>query len=279
LKTAGKLFKSSFSTLSAKDFPVIDVVQEDVDSLTINAKSLLRLLSATEYAMFSGDGRYNMSCISLTASGGLLTAAAIDGHRFSIAREPVDNNSTMRIIVPSKSIYEIIKILKDPKYSSLDIKLQSDGRRISIAIGDVVMISRLVDAVFPEYESLIPTDFSSKLSIHTNVLYEIVDRVSAITVEDSRDIRFILSPNVIEVSGYGESKGAANEVLNNDDGAKFLYDGAEITFAVNAKYLTDVLRSMDEQEIEICFDKPNFPFVIKPSINTQDIFVIMPLDI
>lgn len=290
----GKAFYSSFSTLPADDFPAFDTIQSD-NMVVVPAANLLHLLIMTEYAVFNDDGRYNMSCVFLNLTKDQqLTAVAIDGHRFSIAKDPIEvvseidtsktlekaqsNTANISLLLPRRLLGDLIKMLKDSRYSSSNITLKFDNHKIMIVSRDLVMISKLVDAEFLAYESLLPDDYTSKLAIRSDILSEVVDRVSAITNDTARAVKVSQKSDVINISAYGETKGLAKETLINTDNTElFTYEGPESEYIVNPRYVLDVLRNLQTQEIEVCIGDEK-QICIKPSLNPKDIFVIMPLD-
>ena len=280
LEVKGESFTSHLATLPASDFPVLDNTTDDI-SFKVSAKSLLRLIIHSEFAMSTEETRYNLNGIFINSSKpNKLTATAIDGHRLATITDDIEINSNLGLILPKRIVFELIKILKDSRYSELDIDVKCNSNKIAFAIDNLHIISKLIDATFPDYQSFIPTENKNKLLIHSKLLAQVVDRVATVTHDKFRAIKIAISKDLVEVSAFGETKGTAKEILfNTDNDKKFLYEGEAITIGFNPKYLLDILKNMEDQEIEVLLASSVDPILLKPITYENDQHIIMPMKV
>jgi DNA polymerase-3 subunit beta len=277
----GSSFTSNLSTLPSSEFPVLDNNVGAENSFSVSAKKLLRLITCSEFAMSTEETRYNLNGIYLNSTeSGTLNSTAIDGHRLSTISEEISAISEFGFIIPRKTVFELFKILKDTNYTDLESSILFDSRRVSFLIGNIQLISKLVDATFPDYKSLLPSENKNKLTTHSKYLLEVVDRVSSITHDKFRAIKFTLSDSQIEISAFGETKGSAKEIIDNSgDVQKFSYEGEEMSIGFNPKYLLDVLKNLNDNEIDILFNTSLDPILIKPALFEKDKYLIMPMKV
>lgn len=274
------IFSSELSTIPSDEFPALDNKFNEQKTFKIEAKNFLRLLVNTEYAMSSEETRYNLNGVFINSSeNDHLNATAIDGHRLSTAFEKIENLEEFAMILPKKTVYELIKILKDSHYSELDLEIEYDKNKVFFGIDKIQLISKLVDATFPEYKALIPQTHSKKLLIQSSKLSETVDRVATITHDKFRAIKLSINPNIIEISAFGETKGTAVEAISNNNIEYFSYEGEEIEIGFNPKYLLDILKNLEDEEIEILLNASLDPIVIKPISFDNDRYIIMPMKV
>ncbi len=280
IEVKGHKFNSHLSTLPSSEFPTLDNIHK-TSEFEVSAKSLLRIISQTEFAMSTEETRYNLNGIYLNSTGNkAINATALDGHRLATSSEPVAIKNEFGLILPKKTVFELIKILKDTHYTEQQVTVSFDSNRISFAIGNLQIISKLIDASFPDYTSLIPELSENKLVIHSKLLSNVVDRVATITQDKYKAIKFAVSTKMIEISAFGESKGSAKEeITNSDDDQKFLFEGTSITIGFNPKYLLDILKNLDDHEIEIFFTNSSQPLLVRPLLYTEDRHIIMPMNV
>ncbi len=134
------------------------------------------------------------------------------------------------------------------------------------------METQLIDGQFPNYQQVIPKNFKTDLYLQTNVLAEIVERASLLTRDgdynvvkiDTKDMKIIVTSNNPEVGAGHEEVEAATK-------------GEQLTIAFNARYILDVLKVIDNPEIEFSFTSPLTPSVIKPRGQDFFMYVITPV--
>ncbi len=279
LEVKGESFVSHLSTLPASEFPALENTSGE-STFKVEAKTLLRLISNSEFAMSTEETRYNLNGIFLNSNNpNTLNATAIDGHRLATISEILETNSTIGIILPKRLVFELIKILKDSKYSDATLLVKCDANKISFEVENLSLISKLIDASFPDYQSFIPTSNKNKLAIHSKLLSQVVDRVATVTHDKFKAIKLSMSDKIVEVSAFGETKGSAKETITNSTEEKFLYEGDPITIGFNPKYLLDILKNLEDQEIEIFFSSSVEPLLLKPTAYENDQHIIMPMKV
>src|SRR5690606_28523302 len=110
----------------------------------------------------------------------VLRAVATDGHRLARAEIPLPEGASgiPGVIVPRKTVNEVRKLLEEAEG---EIEVALSDTRIRFVIGDVVLVSKLIDGTFPDYERVIPTSNSKILAVDCRIFREAVDRVSTIS--------------------------------------------------------------------------------------------------
>ena len=117
--------------------------------------------------------------------------------------------------------------------------------------------TRLLDATFPAYRSLLPNEWSSSADITVAPLVEAVRRV-ALVADRNTPVRLEFSDNSLALSAGGEDEGRAEESLEVG------YDGEPITTAFNPQFLLDGLGALTEPTARLLFTSANKPVVLRP---------------
>lgn len=267
-------------TLPVIQFPLM----EDIDShnsFKIPCIELLKIIEYTNFSISYEETRYNLNGLYLHIKDNKFSGVATDGHRLSIAsfdityKQQIDEFSS---IVPRKSIAALLKIVKDTKYIHKDLKLILSDTKIKFICHNLVMVSKLVDATFPEYLSLIPRYNKYKLTISTKLFVEAIDRVATVTVDKFCAIKLLINCQEMKITAYGAAKGSASETIkfsktNNKVGG---FIGSEVNIGFNPKYISDVLNAITEDQVDIYLKDSLSPVLIK---TTNGEFVIMPVKV
>lgn len=273
--------KFELLTMPAASFPEMeDLAMED--ALTLPCNEFARIIEYTSFAMSNEETRYNLNGIYLHVKDGEFASAATDAHRFSVAVSTLSKNArNFGIIVPKKTVMELFKIIKDARNINSDISIILGTNRVKFICNNLVLISKLIDGNFPEYESFIPARHESKLAVNTKLLANAIDRVATITVDKFRAIKLIFNGSNLTITAFGEAKGMGSETIDfSEDAEKYChFSGSDITIGFNPKYITDVLSVLKEPQVQLYLNDASSPVLIKTLDNPKDNFVVMPVKV
>jgi DNA polymerase-3 subunit beta len=265
--------RSEFSlpALNGEEFPVFQ--QESLPfTFEINTKSLIQLIDATRFAMATEETRYYLNGLywHTCPESGKLRIVATDGHRLSRSEVdlPAGAAGMPGVIVSRKTIGEIRKII-DEADEALTISLSESQMRFSF--GSVVMISRLIDGTFPDYQRVIPEHNDRSLIVDAKAFAEAVDRVSILTNERSRGVKMSVHNGALTLSVTTTESGSAREDLN----AEYEHESVEIGF--NARYVIDINGHLTGPKIEFLLSDASAPVIIRDLGNLHNLFVLMPM--
>jgi DNA polymerase-3 subunit beta len=279
LHIKGKTCNFKLLTLPTTNFPIMEEMDAS-NQITVPCQQLLRIIESTSFSISNDETRYNLNGLYLHIKQGNLYSSSTDGHRLSIASiDNITSANEMGVIVPRKTIIELSKFIKDTKNLKSDISIQFSSTKIRFECNDIVLVSKLIDGNFPDYQAFIPRNNHNKLVISTKQLAESIERIAVITVEKFRAIKFLITAQGLTLSATGEARGMATESLEYTDGKDFAYEGDDISIGFNPKYWSDVLSSVPDQHIEILLKDSTAPILIKPHSGQSCEFVIMPVKI
>jgi DNA polymerase-3 subunit beta len=281
LQVIGNSCKFDLLTLPVAKFPEMEDVEAE-SSLTVSCVELARVLEYTSFAMSNEETRYNLNGIYLHVNKGVVASAATDAHRFSIAASTIDAKANdFGVIVPRKTVGELLKIVKDAKNINSDISISLGTNKVKFACNNIILISKLIDGTFPDYESFIPANNENKLVINTKLLADAIDRVATVTVDKFRAIKLVLKDSNLTITASGEAKGAANEVIDfSSEKEKFCnFSGTGLTIGFNPRYIMDVLGTLKEDQVQLYLNDASSPVLIKTLENQLDSFVVMPVKV
>ncbi len=276
----GKMFsirsgrsRFSLSCLPKEDFPIIEI-QDLKSELTIDSQELLNLIEKTKFAISNEETRYFLNGIYLhnkkDSNNNFLTMVATDGHRLAkIDFKSSDSSLEIPgVIIPRKTIFELCKLLND---FNGKIKINIDPNKIIFFVDKSILISKLIDGSFPDYQKVIPENNNNILKVDRNLFYMAVDRVSTINSERSPTIKFKLLENLMNMTSVDSENGQASE----DIVTEFL--GKEISIGFNSKYILEMINNLEDEKVILKFNDSSSPVIATEDSNPNLLYVLMPM--
>jgi DNA polymerase-3 subunit beta len=242
----------------------------------VEPTELTRLIDKTRFAISTEETRYYLNgiffhTVAANGSGGaMLRAVATDGHRLALADAdaPKGSQGMPGVIVPRKTINELKRLLDD---AADMVEISVSPQKIRFALGDAILVSKLIDGSFPEYARVIPKGNSKKLKIANKAFSEAVDRVATVSAERSRSVRLALEKDKITLTVNNPDAGVATEDLAAD----YRDDSMEIGF--NARYLLDVAQQIEGEEALFELADSGSPTLVRDEADDKALYVLMPL--
>ncbi|MEI7669917.1 MAG: DNA polymerase III subunit beta [Pseudomonadota bacterium] len=263
----------SLATLPVEDFPVMNEGELPF-SFTITASECSALIMKTRFAVSTEETRYYLNGIYLHATEnqgiGVLRAVATDGHRLARIEValPAGAAGMPGIIIPRKTIGEIVKLIEGG-VTQVDISLSES--KIRFTCGSAILVSKLIDGTFPDYERVIPTINDRIMELDRKEFARSVDRVSVIASEKTRGIRLSIAQGKLTLSADSPEHGTATEEID----VNFAAEPIEIGF--NSRYLLEMTAQMEGDTAQFVFADGSAPAVVRDTADVSALYVIMPM--
>jgi DNA polymerase-3 subunit beta len=261
----------SLSCLKAADFPVIDA-GDMKHEFTMTSAELGALIDKPSFAMSTEETRYYLNGIYLHSVNGMLCAVATDGHRLAkIELEaPGGAADIPGIIIPKKTVAEIKKIVDN---SESDVEVALSDTKIYFASDKTVLLSKLIDGTFPDYNKVIPSNNDKSMIIDSAKFMHAVDRVSIISSDKSKVVKLSATSGKLTLSVTNDDSSTAVEEIDVD------YDLADFSVGFNSRYVLDMMAQIEGQEVEFVFSDSAAPVLVKDASDEASLYVIMPVRI
>jgi DNA polymerase-3 subunit beta len=200
---------------------------------TTATMDLAALVAPVTFAMSDEETRYYLRGVFLHTSDGRLRAVATDGHRLAAVYGP-ELALAEGIIVPRKTVGLI------PEGS---IQVDIGEGRIRFTAGDTVIVSKLVEGSFPDYERVIPKNNDKPVVLDRKALSSAVERVGVFASErGGKAVRLEIAPGQVVLSVTGEGGQASDEIASD-------YEGEPFEIGYNASYLSELLRVVEGDSV------------------------------
>lgn len=263
---------SEFSILGLppEEFPMLPEVHEEV-RFTIENDILREGIAKTTFAISNDEARAILTGVLMQINGESLKLVATDTHRLCVFDCPlVECEGSQNAIVPGRAMNELARIIPD---GGGTISVGISPSQVMFKTYDTVLISRLIEGQFPNFERVIPQEYSKKLIIPLEQFHQSIKRVSIVARENDNRTIFETWGGTLVITAESGSIGRAYEEV------EVLREGDDLRMAFNAKYLLDVLNVLNVEAIEAEFTGEVSPVLIRPQEQLNYCYVLMPMKI
>ncbi len=252
--------------LPADEFPVLATFDES-RVIALKQETLREMMKKTVYAVSMDESRQILNGLLLSFKDQKLTIVATDGRRLALIEQEMEMPADIQadLIVPTKAVNELIKVLADAG----DVKLQWTSNLASFDMGDVLIVTKLIEGSFPNFRQVIPAQCEQRVALDREHLMAAIRRVALLTSDKNPSIKITVGKNNMQIVTVTPDVGEAHESL------PIKYNGASITMAFNPEYLLDPLRALTCDEVAIELSDELSPAVVKCDI--PFLYVLMPL--
>jgi len=266
-------------TANPEDFPALPEVSGT--PVTLAVAKLQQALKATLFAASRDEIKQVIAGVYFKFGDPNWEAAATDGHRLAIASDSIGSNNTAALglveaTIPYQTLAQLERIL-DRVRDNCTINV-SNGIAV-FDLQNVCLTSRLLEGQYPDYPSLVPTQFQYCFKIDKKALDNALKRTSIVAPQKDKVVKmtFDTARRCATISAQSADVGDAVEALaiEVENAAS---DNLEIGF--NIKYLLDAIKVIASEQVLIEANKPERPVIVKPlgsSINQM--VMVMPVQL
>jgi len=263
----------TLNMMDLDDYPELEF-SEKVKSIKINVRTLKTIIRQTAFATSSIENRPILTGVNFKISGNKLKAIATDSYRLSQKEiELTETYETLNIIIPGRSLEELIKVLEN---NNETVEMHFDRSKILFKYRNLLFQSRLLEGNYPETSKLVPTDFPIVIKFNKENLSTAIERASLLSNRDGNNsiVKLALrQDNIVEISSNSPEIGKVLEEVYPVD----QIEGSPIKIAFSSKYILEALKVFNSSEVTINFTGEIRPFILKGEYDENMIQLILPV--
>ena len=267
-KITSSVTEYSLIGISAEDYPELPVVSGGMP-ITIERNLLRDMIKKTIFAAAVNDSKPVITGVRFEITEGKIRLIALDGYRMAVSGENLKyDGEELQFVVPAKTLSEISKIFGE---GPEDISIGVGKRHISFEAGSYSVVSRLLDGEFLDYNSAIPTSFTTKARVKTKDFLDSIERTSLLVVDKIKNpMRCIFDENIIKIS-------TTTTLGKAFDQTEAGIEGERVEIGFNNRYMIDALNAVDTDEIIVELGGPVSPAKILPPEGDSFLFLVLPV--
>lgn len=258
-------------TLPAEEYPSVGVVDES-KHLKLNGYLLRKLIRRTTFAASIDEKKGILVGCLININNGYLEIVSLDGFRLALAKEYEVFDGDGKIVVPASSLDVIEKIITENLGES-KIDFYIENKKIAVVTEDTKVIARLLEGEFIKYKDIIPQTYATKIVVSREELMSSIERASLFAREGKNNlIKITVEKDDILINSRSE-EGNVNESISAE------VEGNELVIGFNSKYLLDVLKNLDDEEVSIEMTSSTSAALIKPVEGEAYTYLVLPVRI
>ena len=280
LKNENKLSLKSESAdfnllcLPTDNFPTFDD-EFNTQEISLNNSRFLKLLNKTKISISNDDTRHYLNGIflHLTEAHGrsFLTGVATDSHRLSSSSLEIENKKDFTpLILPRKTAFQLSSLLVE---ASDQLIMQTSENKIKFTLGNIKLISKVIDGKFPDYKKVVPTTNNKTLVVSSKDFISSIERVASVSLDRKEGVKLIINKDNVQLSVNSANSGEGNEKIK----AEFNSENLNISF--NSKYLIDIASEIEDKNLKMNLKDSVSPVLIEDVSDKNSYYVIMPMKI
>ena len=254
--------KYDMAYFDGSEFPKA-VSIESPSSTIIPGAILATAISKTIFAAGNDDLRPVMSGVFFQFAADGLTFVATDAHKLvKYVRTDVVANEAAEFIMPKKPLNLLKGILVG---LDSDVTIEYNDANAKFTFDNVVLVCRLIDGKYPNYEAVIPKENPNKLTVDRGTFLNSVKRVSIFSSKTTHQIRLKMAGTELNISAEDvDYSNKAEERLVCE------YQGDDLQIGFNSRFLSEMLANLSSNEILIEMSLPNRAGILTPIDGVED---------
>lgn len=261
--------RASLLSFGAERLPEFQPLEGPRDKIRLGAGVLARLARELLFACAKDESRPILRGVSVQLDSGRLILAATDGSRLSHTwvAIPEYRGSGSHCVIPAKILAEAARL-----NSLEDAEMTVGSNMLEIATSSSIIVSRLLDGQYPEYQRVIPQDYVVQGRVRVTDFRGALERANLLASRDhTSSVRVRHQVGELEIAASAAEYGQTLESIEFDG------HGQELDMLFNPTYLLDALKSLEGEEAVLEFSGSQSPLRIRDSDNSQYSHIVLPL--
>lgn len=267
MKVSAEKYQSVINGTPADDFPVMPAIEKGV-SWKLPANKLKRALQQVVFAASNDESRPLLTGVYFHTSDGKLFVAATDSYRLA-EKELGENKQDISLLVPATAMQDLLRIIND---SGDDVEITHDDQQVLFKVGDVELVTRLIEGNYPDYKKLIPASFATSATLKRSEMTNITKVSSLFARESAGSITVKVDEDTKTVSIHS----IASQLGENTASAEATVTGSgDIT--LNSRYILEALGVLSGDTTQFSFNGKLEAVVLRDATDDTYTHIIMPL--
>jgi len=255
--------------LPAQEFPAAPQVT-DGSAITMNQEDLRRLIRSVIFAASGDETRAVLTGALLRCEDDKVMLVATDMHRLAVNTSTASvKGEASQAVIPARALIEVARAATGEG----QVVMALGEGQIRCEVGNVCVVSRLVEGQFPDYKRVIPEQPQQRLVVNREELLTAVRRAAVLARAEANKVVLRAQEGALSIRAESADVGRGSEQVAVE------LEGGEIEIAFNAEYLIDVLSVLESESVEIGLTGPLSPGTVRPKDESQFIYVVMPMAI
>lgn len=270
-----KCMNSEFKIIgmSTDEFPSVNILSENNEFIDFNKSEFRKMIDKTSFAASVDESRGVITGVLIEIKADQINMVAIDGYRMAITRKAKVNTSQKNVIISAKILNEISRIIGDIDSDEEDGKLFLNDKKAVFKFDNIQAELRLIDGEFIKYADILPKESKITVKVNRSLFMESIERASLLSKTGKNNlIKIDIADTLMTITSNSEEGNVKEEIAVSKN-------GDDLVIGFNAQYVIDVLKSIDDEEINMLFNTGITPCLIEPTSGNEFEYLVLPVRI
>lgn len=255
--------------MDPSDFPVFPEV-EQTTSLDISQAHLKNMVRKVLTSIATEDTRPILMGMLFETADHKLNMVGLDGYRMAMVTEDLETDIEIKRVISGKTLRDLLSVIQDTDDT---VRLAFTDNHVLFELGNTRIISRLLQGDYLKYQNMIPDYSKLSVIVDKNEFRDATERASVLANEGTSNlIKFMFEDNTLIITSNSKMGKMREEVYCE-------MTGEPLEIAFNAKYIIDILKTMDEDKIVMEMTSNISPCIIRPEDNDKSLYLVLPVRI
>lgn len=263
-------YSGKFQTIKADEFPMIVEIAKEAEICVLEAKVLSKAVERVVFASAKDSLRPVLTGVLWELSKKKARLVATDGFRLAVEEIQVETKAEqLSLLVPARVVMEVVRLAGEGVVSIGHLK---ETNQISFVVGETQIVSQLLSGNFPDYQKILPKEFSTEVTVNKDELLQAVKAAHIFARDNSNMVRWVVEAGKVVLLSNSPERGECRvEVSTTLAG-----DPLEIIF--NAKYVLDYLSITEGETIWVGMGTKLSPGMFRDTKRDSGQYVVMPIN-
>lgn len=261
--------KFNLSGKNHEEFPMLPEI-EKTNRIVISQFTLREMIRQTIFSISNNENNKILTGELFEINGDEFKIASLDLHRVSIRKMTLkESYDNIKVVIPGKTLNEVSKILTGGMDDEVEIFFSKN--HVLFQFNQTIIISRLIEGNFYNINQMLTSDYETKVSVNKKEFLECIDRATLLLRESEN------KPVIMNIQN-GEIKMEMNTKIGSmDENISIEKEGKDLRIAFDPKFIIDVLRVIDEEQISLYLFNAKAPCFIRDE--DSYIYLILPVNL
>lgn len=267
--------KIKLLTYEAEEYPRINKIHAG-ESFSIPSLMLKEMIRLTIFAASNDEKSIHLNSTLMEIEKDSLSLVSCEFYRIAykknIIKNEVQEGQRQSFLIPSRATNELQRILQQNRDNEM-VEIKTSERNIEFTINNCTLSTQLIDKDYVDYKKIIPKEFKTRIKVDRKQLFDAIDRASLLVrMNEEKSVIFDIKDNKLSV------------IINSNMGNFYEeipveLEGMDLEIGFNPKFIIDVLKVLENEEIIMEFNSGIRPAILKTDEGDNYIYLVLPMKI
>lgn len=261
--------QSEIVCFNADEFPKL-LVRTDGMPIELKKDAVRKIVRKTAFSASQDELNGILTGVLIEIGNRNFSMVAVDAYRMAIYNEEIEDDTSLSVVIPAKLITEMAKIISD---GDEPLTMEIAEQKAVFNFDNIRVTLNTLNGRYIDYKRIIRTDSTINIRVKRDELIRSIDRAALLAqAQNNNLIKFNIEEDVIEINSL-------SDVGNIEEKVEIIKEGDDLKIGFNSRYLLDILRAIEDEEVLLHMKDSNSPCIVTPLTGERYLYLVLPIRI